>query len=290
MYPGTWARQTPDKPALVIAETGETLTYAQLDENSLRLAHVLADAGFVKGDVVALLSDNTLQTYEVYWAARAGPLHHRGQPQPRSDRGRIHRAGLRRQGADRVRGEGRPGHRDVLDVPHAARLWRHGRRLRAVRRGAGRREPAPLADQPHGDDLLYSSGTTGRPKGIKLPLPDPGRRAGLRLCADLRRALRLRRRHGLSLARAGLPRGAAALHGRRPRAGRHGGDDAKASTPRRSSRPWSGTASRTPRWCRRCSCGCSSCPRRSARSYDLSSLRPWSSRRGPMPRRGQAGR
>ena len=38
MYPGTWARQTPDKPALVIAETGDTLTYAQLDERSLRLA------------------------------------------------------------------------------------------------------------------------------------------------------------------------------------------------------------------------------------------------------------
>ncbi len=47
MYPGTWAPTTPDKPAHVIAETGETTTYAELDERSLRMAHVLADAGGV---------------------------------------------------------------------------------------------------------------------------------------------------------------------------------------------------------------------------------------------------
>ena len=35
--------------------------------------------------------------------------------------------------------------------------------------------PEPLAEQPHGDDLLYSSGTTGRPKGIKPPLPQIAR-------------------------------------------------------------------------------------------------------------------
>ena len=32
--------------------------------------------------------------------------------------------------------------------------------------------PKPRADQPRGTDFLYSSGTTGRPKGIKIPLPD----------------------------------------------------------------------------------------------------------------------
>jgi len=58
--PGTWAQRTPDKPALVIAETGRTTTYAELDERSLRLAHVFADAGLVTGDVVAMVSPKSV--------------------------------------------------------------------------------------------------------------------------------------------------------------------------------------------------------------------------------------
>ena len=45
MYPGTWAATTPDKPALVMAGSGRTLTYAELDDRSLRLAGTCADAG-----------------------------------------------------------------------------------------------------------------------------------------------------------------------------------------------------------------------------------------------------
>src|SRR6478735_5460752 len=75
MYPGTWAQKFPDKPALVMAGSGRTLTYAELDERSLRLAHVLQDAGLGVGDVVALLSDNRPEAYEAYWAALRSGLY-----------------------------------------------------------------------------------------------------------------------------------------------------------------------------------------------------------------------
>ena len=75
MYPGTWARTSPDKPALVMAGSGRTLTYAELDDRSLRLANRLRAAGLRPGDVVALLSDNTPETYEVYWAALRSGLY-----------------------------------------------------------------------------------------------------------------------------------------------------------------------------------------------------------------------
>ncbi len=38
MYPGNFVAATPDKPAIVRPSTGESRTYRQLDENSLRLA------------------------------------------------------------------------------------------------------------------------------------------------------------------------------------------------------------------------------------------------------------
>src|SRR6478609_2468229 len=69
MYPGTYAAATPDKVAAVMTGTGETLTYGDLERRSVQLAHVLHDAGLRPGDVVALLTENNLRAFEVYWAA-----------------------------------------------------------------------------------------------------------------------------------------------------------------------------------------------------------------------------
>ena len=74
MYPRTHER-SPDKPAVVMVGSGETLTYSQLDERSTRLAGVLREAGLRKGDSVALLSDNNPRCFEVYWAALRSGLY-----------------------------------------------------------------------------------------------------------------------------------------------------------------------------------------------------------------------
>lgn len=59
MYPGTFARQTPDKPAVVMADTGKSLTYAELEERSVRLAHVLRGERLGRGGYVALIATNS---------------------------------------------------------------------------------------------------------------------------------------------------------------------------------------------------------------------------------------
>lgn len=173
MYPGTWAAQTPEKPALVMAGSGRVLTYGELDERSLRLANRLHDSGLRHGDVVALLSDNTPETYEVYWAALRSGLYITAVNHNLSADEVSYI--VRDCGAKAiVVSSAKADLVAALDLDLEERLAYGGvvdgyGDYEAALAGAG---AEPLPEQPHGDDLLYSSGTTGRPKGIKLPLPD----------------------------------------------------------------------------------------------------------------------
>ncbi|MET0837970.1 MAG: acyl-CoA synthetase [Marmoricola sp.] len=173
MFPGTWAQQTPDKPALVIAETGETTTYAQLDERSLRLAHVFADAGLTTGDVVAMVSDNAPQAYEVYWAAlRSGlyvtAVNHHLSPDEAAYI--VNDCGAKAMVVSAAKSDLVSAIADLVDVPVRLAFGGEVPGCSSYDEALAATSTEPLAEQPHGDDFLYSSGTTGRPKGIKLPL------------------------------------------------------------------------------------------------------------------------
>ena len=63
------AANDPTKIATLMLQSGETLTYGELNERSIRLARLFAEAGLVSGDVVALFMENNIRYHEVYWAA-----------------------------------------------------------------------------------------------------------------------------------------------------------------------------------------------------------------------------
>jgi acyl-CoA synthetase (AMP-forming)/AMP-acid ligase II len=69
MYPGTYACTSPERAAIVIADTGTVVSYRQLEDNSARLASALRQLGLRTGDVIAVLSDNAPEAFEIYWAA-----------------------------------------------------------------------------------------------------------------------------------------------------------------------------------------------------------------------------
>ncbi|GAB2960116.1 acyl-CoA synthetase [Amycolatopsis acidiphila] len=174
MYPGIHARRNPAKPAVILAETGELRTYGDLDENSARLARLFHDAGLRSGDVVALLSDNQLECFDVYWAALRSGLYitainrHLAVDEIAyivndSDARAVVASGSLRASAEGIV-ELTPG--VAVRYAFGGTVANHDDYGDALR-SAGLR----LEEQPRGAEMLYSSGTTGRPKGIKPPLP-----------------------------------------------------------------------------------------------------------------------
>ncbi|MFR9801175.1 acyl-CoA synthetase [Pseudonocardia sp. RS010] len=178
MYPGTHATTTPEKPAVVMAGSGETLTFRQLEEGSARLARYLHEAGLRRGDVIAVVTENTPRVFEIYWAARRSGLyvtmvnHHLAAPEAAyivTDCGA--RALLVSAGVAGLAGA--VGDQVSVDVRLAFGGPIPGSDVYADYDDALDGVSAePLPEQPRGADMLYSSGTTGRPKGIKPSLPD----------------------------------------------------------------------------------------------------------------------
>jgi len=175
VHPGTFAERTPDKPAVVMAD-GRTLTYAELERDSNRLAHLLRAAGLRRGDHIAFCVENRPEFLVVAWAAqRAGlfytPCSTRLKPDELAYI--VADCGAKALVASAAT-VALATHADApslvlrLLVDGEADGW-----TRMQEALAGRPQ-TPIADQSEGASMLYSSGTTGRPKGVKPPLPPQG--------------------------------------------------------------------------------------------------------------------
>ena len=72
-HPSTTARTHPGKPAIIMGESGEIVTYRQLDERSNQGAQLFRSLGLRSGDHIALMMENNARFIEIIWAAqRAG--------------------------------------------------------------------------------------------------------------------------------------------------------------------------------------------------------------------------
>ncbi|WP_019925234.1 AMP-binding protein [Nocardia sp. BMG111209] len=174
-FPDTHAAAHPDRPAYIMASTGTVVTYRALVDDSRAIAELLWSRGIRHGDCVALLMENNAHFLTIAWAAQRIGLRYvtvstRLLPEEvaytlRDSGARALFTSARHLETAVAATAGLPavGARFVVDAAHPG-FEDPATALRAL---PGER----VADEREGIDLLYSSGTTGRPKGVVAELP-----------------------------------------------------------------------------------------------------------------------
>ncbi len=75
MYPGQYAQLFADRPAVIMATSGETITYAQLEARSNQFAHLLRAQGLQRLDHYAVFMENHPRYIEVCTAGERTGLY-----------------------------------------------------------------------------------------------------------------------------------------------------------------------------------------------------------------------
>src|ERR1700744_2805816 len=192
-HPSVHARIHPDKIAYQMAGSGKAISYRELDELSNQGAHLFRALGLKAGDHIAFLLENRLAFMEICWAAQRAGLYYTAISRylTQDEIAYIVKdCGAKLvitspKCAEQIKGmvKGDPGE------PMFFMLDETLPGFRSWDKEAGSQPKTPIADEVAGYDMLYSSGTTGRPKGIKkqfenqpIDVPNPFLRI---LCADM---------------------------------------------------------------------------------------------------------
>ena len=178
MYPGLHAQARADQPAIIMAGSGETITYRELEARSNRLAHLLRAAGLKRLDHYAIFMENHPRYIECCAAGERSGLYYTAVNSflTAGELAYILNNSLSKVlvASEAKREVALAALADcpmvelclIADGPDA------GERVRNLTEATAEFPATPIGDESLGGSMLYSSGTTGRPKGVLRPLPD----------------------------------------------------------------------------------------------------------------------
>lgn len=174
MHPSIFAESKPDTPAFIMSGSGEQVTYKQLNDRSNQGAQLFRALGVQYGDAVAILMENNPRFLEIATAILRSGIY----LTPISSR---LTAGEVEYILDHCGAKVFISSKAKADVAGGIKKWPSHVKSRYMVDGtipgyesyeeAIAAYPAePIEDEISGSSMLYSSGTTGTPKGIKRPL------------------------------------------------------------------------------------------------------------------------
>lgn len=175
LHPIAHAASRPDHPAIIMAGSGQQMTFRQMDEAANRFAQLLRSRGLKVGDAFAVLLENRIEYFTLIWGSqRAGTM-----LVPISTRLTAPEIAYIIRDSEAKFLITSDSYREVLDgimkeCPDLAIFVTDGAAGESLAEALSAQPTDPIADQSAGVVMLYSSGTTGRPKGIRpAPPEDP---------------------------------------------------------------------------------------------------------------------
>jgi len=178
MYPGKYAASRAAQPAVIMAGSGETISYGELEARSNRLAHLLRDRGVGRLDHYSIYMENNARYVECCAAGERSGHYYTCVNSfltfeelayiLNNSQSKVLITSQAKREVALAALPLCPGIELCLIVDGKG----DGKKVLNLDEATAGFPVTPIPDESLGTAMLYSSGTTGRPKGIKPTLPD----------------------------------------------------------------------------------------------------------------------